>query len=265
LLVVIAIIAILAAILFPVFARARENARRASCMSNLKQIGTGMLMYVQDYDERYPGSVMQPVPPINGGGSVVMPIDAQLNPYIKSDQLWACPSDSNPFFAVTNSIAGFWDGKHFANKLRRTYGYVTEINTQQMNALDPNTGLATRIAPRGPAGYSIAEVEQSAETIAFMEASSNQGIGAVGSYNGGVVTGCDTWKLAGRKAGTGGASTGGCDAAFSNTANIPYVGHFDKGNYLFADGHVKSMGWEQIRRNDFYMFKRIKPTTTFTP
>jgi prepilin-type N-terminal cleavage/methylation domain-containing protein/prepilin-type processing-associated H-X9-DG protein len=55
LLVVIAIIAILAAILFPVFARARENARRASCMSNLKQIGLGVMQYVQDYDEKYPG------------------------------------------------------------------------------------------------------------------------------------------------------------------------------------------------------------------
>jgi prepilin-type N-terminal cleavage/methylation domain-containing protein/prepilin-type processing-associated H-X9-DG protein len=52
LLVVIAIIAILAAILFPVFAQAREKARQATCMSNLKQIGLGMLMYAQDYDER---------------------------------------------------------------------------------------------------------------------------------------------------------------------------------------------------------------------
>jgi prepilin-type N-terminal cleavage/methylation domain-containing protein/prepilin-type processing-associated H-X9-DG protein len=53
LLVVIAIIAILAAILFPVFAQAREKARQASCMSNLKQIGTASLMYFQDYDERH--------------------------------------------------------------------------------------------------------------------------------------------------------------------------------------------------------------------
>ena len=52
LLVVIAIIAILAAILFPVFARARENARRASCQSNLKQIGLGIFQYTQDYDEK---------------------------------------------------------------------------------------------------------------------------------------------------------------------------------------------------------------------
>src|SRR5881392_1671009 len=54
LLVVIAIIAILAAILFPVFAKARETARSASCKSNLKQIATGWMMYVQDYDERTP-------------------------------------------------------------------------------------------------------------------------------------------------------------------------------------------------------------------
>ena len=53
LLVVIAIIAILAAILFPVFAQAREKARSISCLSNLKQIGTAAMMYVQDYDETY--------------------------------------------------------------------------------------------------------------------------------------------------------------------------------------------------------------------
>src|SRR5688572_21041070 len=54
LLVVIAIIAILAAILFPVFAQARDKARQASCLSNLKQVGLGLAMYLQDYDERLP-------------------------------------------------------------------------------------------------------------------------------------------------------------------------------------------------------------------
>src|SRR5579859_7650804 len=56
LLVVIAIIAILAAILFPVFAQAREKARQTGCLSNEKQIGLGILQYVQDYDEKYPQS-----------------------------------------------------------------------------------------------------------------------------------------------------------------------------------------------------------------
>ncbi|RYF41544.1 MAG: DUF1559 domain-containing protein [Cytophagaceae bacterium] len=91
LLVVIAIIAILAAILFPVFARARENARRASCQSNLKQIGLGVLQYVQDYDERYPLAVTGSTsatssPPVGWADSI--------QPYVKSTQLYQCPSDT---------------------------------------------------------------------------------------------------------------------------------------------------------------------------
>ncbi len=60
LLVVIAIIAILAAILFPVFAKAREKARQTSCLSNMRQLGTGLLSHVQDYDGRYPDSRVMP-------------------------------------------------------------------------------------------------------------------------------------------------------------------------------------------------------------
>jgi prepilin-type N-terminal cleavage/methylation domain-containing protein/prepilin-type processing-associated H-X9-DG protein len=80
LLVVIAIIAILAAILFPVFARARENARRASCQSNLKQISLAVMMYTQDYDEQ----------------AFAPPADLWwpqfYEPYIKSTQVYVCPS-----------------------------------------------------------------------------------------------------------------------------------------------------------------------------
>ena len=87
LLVVIAIIAILAAILFPVFARARENARRASCSSNLKQIGLGILQYTQDYDERY----VRATTGAGGGASQTWANSTQ--PYIKSTQVFQCPSD----------------------------------------------------------------------------------------------------------------------------------------------------------------------------
>jgi prepilin-type N-terminal cleavage/methylation domain-containing protein/prepilin-type processing-associated H-X9-DG protein len=83
LLVVIAIIAILAAILFPVFARARENARRASCQSNLKQIGLGVAQYSQDYDERMPSVRM------NG-----LNWQVNLQPYVKSYQVFRCPSNT---------------------------------------------------------------------------------------------------------------------------------------------------------------------------
>jgi len=92
LLVVIAIIAILAAILFPVFARARENARRASCQSNLKQIGLGIIMYAQDYDERFVSHYMVDTPDKNNPYGWA---DA-LQPYLKSTQIFQCPSETNP-------------------------------------------------------------------------------------------------------------------------------------------------------------------------
>lgn len=56
LLVMIAIIAILAGILFPVFAKAREQARKSACQSNLKQIGQAFQSYLQDYDETFPNT-----------------------------------------------------------------------------------------------------------------------------------------------------------------------------------------------------------------
>lgn len=84
LLVVIAIIGILASILFPVFARARENARRSSCSSNLKQLGLSLAMYSQDYDER----IIIP-------GTNPYTWDKNLAPYIKNLQIFACPDDSH--------------------------------------------------------------------------------------------------------------------------------------------------------------------------
>ena len=99
LLVVIAIIAILAAILFPVFARARENARRTSCLSNLKQAGLAVMMYVQDYDERLPFRriAVDPATPDADypGGKWTPNIfywQQNLYPYVKNKQFYVCPS-----------------------------------------------------------------------------------------------------------------------------------------------------------------------------
>lgn len=91
LLVVIAIIALLAAILFPVFARARENARRASCQSNLKQIALGIHQYVQDNDERYPLTGGWANPPTN---TIRFGWAETIQPYVKSEQLLQCPSET---------------------------------------------------------------------------------------------------------------------------------------------------------------------------
>lgn len=92
LLVVIAIIAILAAILFPVFARARENARRSSCQSNLKQIGLGIMQYAQDYDETYPLCAQNGTVQLDANASALAFWMINTQPYVKSTQVYACPS-----------------------------------------------------------------------------------------------------------------------------------------------------------------------------
>jgi prepilin-type N-terminal cleavage/methylation domain-containing protein/prepilin-type processing-associated H-X9-DG protein len=93
LLVVIAIIAILAAILFPVFARAREKARQTACLSNVKQLVLGQLMYAQDYDELFPWFLTNPA-----RGE---PWWECTQPYIKNTQLLKCPSDVGPAGTTT--------------------------------------------------------------------------------------------------------------------------------------------------------------------
>jgi len=90
LLVVIAIIAILAAILFPVFARAREKARQTSCLSNVKETTLAFLMYVQDYDSRWPRP-WNNLPGVIPGTNYVTWVDVTM-PYVKNLQVYQCPS-----------------------------------------------------------------------------------------------------------------------------------------------------------------------------
>jgi prepilin-type N-terminal cleavage/methylation domain-containing protein/prepilin-type processing-associated H-X9-DG protein len=120
LLVVIAIIAILAAILFPVFAKARESGKQATCLSNLKQIGTGVTLYEQDFDDRFPFGIDFTDAGIGstGGWKGAFPnsgywvtklskqvdatdggihggyVDHVLRSYVKSEEVWRCPGDT---------------------------------------------------------------------------------------------------------------------------------------------------------------------------
>jgi prepilin-type N-terminal cleavage/methylation domain-containing protein len=109
LLVVIAIIAILAAILFPVFAQAREAARKTVCLSNCKQIGLGIMMYIQDYDEMYPcdnwdvgpiGVTDNDTHSANYASAITWLWE--IYPYTKNRQIYVCPSDPNPKDTATS-------------------------------------------------------------------------------------------------------------------------------------------------------------------
>jgi prepilin-type N-terminal cleavage/methylation domain-containing protein len=134
LLVVIAIIAILAAILMPVFARAREKARLASCISNMKQMGMGAMMYVQDYDEMYPIALQEFDSPSNvshasWGGTLGVPggatgctsrlpvqapvFVAVIRPYTKNDQLFHCPTLNEPVrYNAAGDLCEDFDGSY---------------------------------------------------------------------------------------------------------------------------------------------------------
>ena len=106
LLVVIAIIAILAAILFPVFAQAREQARMSTCLSNFKQIGTGVMMYLQDWDETYPMNRIAQNPggsECNGKGKMVT-WKSETQPYVKNIAVFKCPS--NPRHDMPDETGG---------------------------------------------------------------------------------------------------------------------------------------------------------------
>ncbi|MCW3059781.1 MAG: prepilin-type N-terminal cleavage/methylation domain, partial [Capsulimonas sp.] len=160
LLVVIAIIAILAAILFPVFAKAREKARQTSCASNMKQIGLGIMQYVQDNDEIMPSGRMSPNNQDNFGPNW----ENLLQPYIKSYGVFACPS--NPLASSP------MNDDDVDKKSRISYN----VNT------DADSSLGA-FGQRGQAGPSIADFDSPASTIAVFESnSSNTDLRITGSY-----------------------------------------------------------------------------------
>jgi prepilin-type N-terminal cleavage/methylation domain-containing protein/prepilin-type processing-associated H-X9-DG protein len=146
LLVVIAIIAILAAILFPVFARARENARRASCQSNLKQIGLGIMQYSQDYDERF----------LLRQGQANETFVRTLQPYIKSEQIFLCPSAGGTVRNSSDDSTSDGDITWLTPSTGRGAGFDVTNPISTRGSYGMNLSLTT------PTGLSLAQVQEPA-------------------------------------------------------------------------------------------------------
>ena len=203
LLVVIAIIAILAAILFPVFAKAREKARQAACASNEKQIGLGILQYIQDNDEYFPLSVVATVSPPPAGMTVGWADSIQ--PYIKSRQVFQCPDEPNPEVDVPQT-AGYTD--YWMNK--------NAGDGQQFLPLASNPSLTIII---GESGVNPAVTGPLANSTARFRTNGCNGAGD--------ATNLDRTQPV-------------CTAAGLVT-NLAYGGqqHTQGANYGYIDGHVK--------------------------
>ena len=207
LLVVIAIVAILAAILFPVFARARENARRTSCISNMKQIGLAFLQYTQDYDEAYPLSSYPTA-------SVSWTVGAA--PYMKSTQLFRCPSDSR---AVWNAPAALPTNNYY------TTSYV-------LNAWMAGTSRFAKL----PA------VQSPAQVVFLSEASEGVARDHFHPFN--WVADPDSPTGAGVP--SGGPKSWTFDVAKNQTTELDLNRHLEGFNVAYCDGHVKWTKWTMV-------------------
>ncbi|BCM91274.1 hypothetical protein IAD21_03140 [Abditibacteriota bacterium] len=213
LLVVIAIIAILAAILFPVFARARENARRSSCQSNLKQIGLGIMQYTQDYDEKMPRAWYNST----GGG---FPGDYKwmdvVYPYIKSEQLFVCPSASGDEYKYVQRTAGRY-GSYVMNSVY--WGESTNLQAPANN------------------GMNLANIESAATTIECLDGNSGFQLAWQNKAEQPTVPNVVSSQKRLSKSGTGGTDVNEGGAVER---------HLDTMTLLFCDGHVKSMKTEAL-------------------
>ena len=238
LLVVITIITILAAILFPVFGRARENARRSSCLSNVKQVGLAFIQYTGDYDER--------VPFHKGVSASDHWAKSSLQPYLKSAQILRCPSDSSPQ----------WDKTTVDEPANALLASTRRVSSYALNGLllyNTDTGLPYP----GKAGFNarlvthhMAGVASPAQVIKLAETPQiNNGERAyfhsfhwVGGANGGCNTANGHTTTGTGIAGRFCTRTDGTPVP----EDIATERHFNGFNATFMDGHSKWVKWEQM-------------------
>lgn len=171
LLVVIAIIAILAAILFPVFAQAREKARQTSCISNNKQLGIGVMMYQQDYDETMPRFITTSAEstPLSRTNRQTPFIFCQ--PYIKNKQVLRCPDMPD---------IGIWANSYDSN-ISIWGGYAFNVDYMMYSADCSDYGTAAN--PESGPPTPIALIQKPAETVMFGGAALANGTGSFAGAN----------------------------------------------------------------------------------
>ncbi len=240
LLVVIAIISILAAILFPVFARARENARRSSCVSNLKQMGLGFMMYSQDFDEHmpnafntYPSSGAYRMPNGNPASAAAQPWYSLIYPYLKNWQLLNCPSaHTDLYYAGGYNITTF---PYSYNYLSPAFSSSACNNTYNCGvSLGPSNNVTGTNA-----GASLSAIEDAAGTIAVTEGSK----GLI-RFNPARMPVEDDLLFQGQCLNTShGEVLGNYGPDCLRTRHLGTI------STLFVDGHVKAMPWKTILGN----------------
>jgi prepilin-type N-terminal cleavage/methylation domain-containing protein/prepilin-type processing-associated H-X9-DG protein len=266
LLVVIAIISLLAAILFPVFGRARENARRSSGLSNLKQIGLGLTQYLQDNDDRFPNTVTERqaldyygVPLDNASSASVAPfsIRAKLQPYIKSEQIFKDPSA--PAWGTNQNKAGAWyptdygfhnNENNFAPDMGGTATYTPGDYSTSLNWYynNPTFGFNSKTTLSLIAKSSEFIISADAARPALVSGVYNPSRGGLyPQYGGsaGYIVAEDTGQGVfpfGTSA-SGGTATDG--VKYSSSQAAPSIRHLGGTNFLFADGHAKWLKLEK--------------------
>ncbi|BCM91167.1 hypothetical protein IAD21_03031 [Abditibacteriota bacterium] len=250
LLVVIAIIALLAAILFPVFARARENARRTSCQSNLRQIGLGIMQYISDYDDIMPPSQACAVAETSPGsgtcqaGTATLSWPSLVYPYIKSGQIFVCPSGSNTTTTQT-LVAGDYQGVTTGNGGDGS-GNITTVGGPFVPGLSYSRNVigSTQWTTAGFTGGSKNGFVGTTSTKTISEAMLSDAAGTIH-----IVDGMTTSN-------SGSAMRGlqeeiRTDYYPNVTASKVGPRHFDGFNALFADGHVKFRKWGSTKPNEW--------------